>query len=52
VRPHETDTMHETVHTLSSAQPALFQALSAHLSPGGTLAEYVISLDLTARKPS
>jgi SAM-dependent methyltransferase len=40
------------IHTLSSARPALFEALSAHLPTGSTLAEYITSLDISAYKPS
>jgi SAM-dependent methyltransferase len=40
------------IHTLSSAQPAIFEALNAHLPSGSTLAAYITSVDITARKPS
>jgi SAM-dependent methyltransferase len=40
------------IHTLSSAQPTRFEALNAHLPPGSTLAAYITSVNITARKPS
>jgi len=40
------------IETISGSQNALFQTIREHLPPGSTLAEYITSVDMTARKPS
>jgi arsenite methyltransferase len=42
----------EYIETISSSQNGLFHAISERLPTGSTLAEYITSLDITARKPA